>query len=152
VGRQRPASRLAAARVPSSSPGLQAAADDLVSRGQPGRWLDAVMDLASGTCTAHVPLCDACPVAALCASRGMVVAIEPKAAPVPFAMTSRWLRGRLVAAVMAAPAGTWVALPARLGEHDEDAIGAAAHRLDAGGVIDLHGADARVRQVLRRVV
>ena len=37
-------------------------------------------------------------------------------------MTSRWLRGRLVAAVTAAPAGSWVALPARLGEHDADAI------------------------------
>ena len=60
--------------VPSSSSSLQAAADDLVSRGQPGRWLDAVMDLASGTCTARAPLCDACPVAALCASRGVVLA------------------------------------------------------------------------------
>ena len=32
---------------------------------EPGRWLDAVMDLASGTCTARAPLCEACPVADL---------------------------------------------------------------------------------------
>ena len=38
--------------VAASSPGLQAAADDLVSRSEPGRWFDAVMDLASGTCYA----------------------------------------------------------------------------------------------------
>ena len=56
--------------VPTSSSGLQAAADELVSRGQPGRWLDAVMDLASGTCTARAPLCDACPVADLRFARG----------------------------------------------------------------------------------
>ena len=132
--------------VPSSSSGLQAAADELVSRGQPGRWLDAVMDLASGTCTARAPLCDACPVADLCASRGAVVAIEPKAAAVPFAMTSRWLRGRLVAAVAEAPAGTWVALPERLGHHDADAIHVAARGLEREGFIDLLAGQARVRQ------
>jgi A/G-specific adenine glycosylase len=132
--------------VPSSSPGLQAAADDLVSRGQPGRWLDAVMDLAAGTCTPRAPSCDACPIAALCASRGVVVAIEPKAAAIPFAMTTRWLRGRLVATVTAAPAGTWVTLPERLGHHDADAIGLAARGLEREGFLDLHAGNARVRQ------
>jgi A/G-specific adenine glycosylase len=132
--------------TPSSSSGLQAAADELVARGQPGRWLDAVMDLASGTCTARAPLCDTCPVAALCASRGAVVAIEPKAAAVPFALTSRWLRGRLVAAVAGAPAGTWVALPERLGHHDADAIHLAARGLEREGFLDVRGGQARVRQ------
>jgi A/G-specific adenine glycosylase len=117
-----------------------------VSRGQPGRWLDAVMDLASETCTARTPLCDACPVAALCASRGLAVVIEPKTATIPFVTTTRWLRGRLVAAVTAAPAGVWVALPARLGEHDADAIGAAARKLEREGFMDLRGGEARVRQ------
>src|SRR6187200_2735821 len=58
--------------IPSSSSELQAAADDLVSRAQPGRWLDAVMDLASGTCTPRAPSCGACPLATLCASKGLV--------------------------------------------------------------------------------
>jgi A/G-specific adenine glycosylase len=133
--------------VPSSSAGLQAAADDLVSRGQPGRWLDAVMDLASGTCRPRAPLCDGCPLASMCASRGtVVVAVEPKAAAVPFAMTSRWLRGRLVAAVTAAPPGTWVPLPGRLGHHDADAICVAARGLEREGFLDVRAGRARVRQ------
>ncbi len=131
--------------VPPGSPGLQAAADDLVARGRPGRWLDAVMDLASATCTARAPLCDACPLATLCASRGMVVIEGPKTAVVPFAMTTRWLRGRLVAAVTEAPAGTWVRLPERLGHHDGNAIGLAARGLEREGFLDLDAGMARVR-------
>ena len=131
--------------MPATSVGLQAVADDLVSRGQPGRWLDAVMDLASETCTARAPRCDACPVAALCASRGSVVAVEAKSATVPFAMTSRWLRGRLVATVAAAPAGTWVPLPERLGHHEADAISVAAQGLEREGFLDLRPGAARVR-------
>jgi A/G-specific adenine glycosylase len=133
--------------VPSSTSVLQAAADELVSRGQPGQWLDAVMDLASGTCTPRAPRCDACPVATLCASRGaVVVALEPKPAAVPFAFTTRWLRGRLVAAVTEAPVGAWVPLPERLGEHDSDAIALAARGLEREGFLDLRGGEARVRQ------
>ncbi|MEO8436937.1 MAG: A/G-specific adenine glycosylase [Chloroflexota bacterium] len=133
--------------VPSSSPGLQTAADELVSRGRSGRWLDAVMDLASGICTPRAPQCDACPLTTLCASRGIVaVEVEPKAAAVPFAMTTRWLRGRLVAAVTAAPAGTWVLLPERLGHHDSDAVAAAARGLEREGFLDLGAGSARVRQ------
>jgi A/G-specific adenine glycosylase len=131
--------------VPPSS-NLQAEADNLVSRRQPGRWLDAVMDLASETCTARAPQCHACPVATLCASRGVVVAIEPKPATIPFAMTSRWLRGRLVAAVTAAPAGVWVPLPARLGEHDAAAIAAAARKLEREGFMDIRDGEARARR------
>jgi A/G-specific adenine glycosylase len=132
--------------VPSTAPGLQAAGDDLVSRGQPGRWLDAVMDLASGTCTPHAPRCDACPLAVLCASRGVVLVVEPKTRAVPFPATTRWLRGRLVAALTAAPAGTWLPLPERLGRHDADAIGAAVRGLEREGFLDLRAGEARVRQ------
>ena len=132
--------------MPASSPGLQDAADDLVSRGRPGRWLDAVMDLASETCIPRTPACDKCPVAALCASRGMVVvSVERKPAAVPFSMTTRWLRGRLVAVVTAAPAGAWVPLPERLGEHDADAVGAAARGLEREGFLDLRQGAVRVR-------
>ena len=131
--------------VPAKAPGLQAAADGLVSRRQAGRWLDAVMDLASGTCTPRAPRCDACPLAGLCASRGTVAVVEPKTRGVPFPATTRWLRGRLVAAISAAPAGTWVPLPERLGDHDADAIGAAALGLERDGFLDLRAWEARVR-------
>ena len=132
--------------VPPSNPGFQGAADGLVSRGQPGRWLDAVMDLASGTCTPRGPNCDACPLAPICASKGtVVVAVEPKTSAVPFALTTRWLRGRLVAAVTAEPPGTWVPLPERLGDHDTDAISLAARGLEREGFLDLRAGQARVR-------
>ena len=131
--------------VPPSSSDLQAAADDLVSRRRSRHWLDAVMDLASGTCTARAPRCDACPLASICASRGTVVIAEPKAVAVPFPLTTRWLRGRLVAAVTAAEPGEWVRLPDRLGEHDGAAIGLAARRLESEGFLDLQAGMARVR-------
>jgi A/G-specific adenine glycosylase len=132
--------------VSTTGTGLQAAADGLVSRGDPRRWLDAVMDLASATCTPRAPSCEACPLATLCASKGIVIAVEPKTAAVPFPSTTRWLRGRLVATVTAAPTGAWVPLPERLGEHDADAIDGAARGLEREGFMDLRGGEARVRQ------
>ena len=130
----------------SSLPALQPAADDLVSRRQPGRWLDAVMDLAAGICTSRVPRCDSCPLADLCASRHVAAIVEPKTRGAPFPSTTRWLRGRLVAALVAAPAGTWVAMPDHLGQHDGDAIGRAARGLERDGFLELRGGEARVRQ------
>jgi A/G-specific adenine glycosylase len=131
--------------VPVASTALQAAADEIVSRRQSRRWLDAVMDLASATCTPRTPSCGACPIATICASRGTVVSIEQKTTAVPFVKTNRWLRGRLIAAVTAAPAGTWVSLPERLGHHDAVAIGSAAQSLEREGFLDLHAGEARAR-------
>ena len=137
--------------VPASSPGLQAAADDLVSRAEPGRWFDAVMDLASGTCLPRAPLCDACPLAVVCASRGAVsVASSRKGGAVPFPATTRWLRGRLVAAATAAPGGAWVPLPDQLGVHDREAIRAAAIGLEREGFVELRD-DRAARPPLTRV-
>jgi A/G-specific adenine glycosylase len=132
--------------VPSSSTELQPVADALVSRTDPGRWLDAVMDLASGTCTVRAPACDRCPIASLCASRGVVAPIEPRRADVSFPRTTRWLRGRLVAAVTAAPMGTWVSLPERLGHHDAHAIALAVRGLEREGFLDVRPGAARVRE------
>lgn len=129
-----------------SSAGLQAAADELVSRDEPGRWFDAVMDLASDVCLPKRPRCDACPLRDICASSGTVeVATTARAAGVPFPATTRWLRGRLVAAAAGAPDGGWVALPERLGVHDRTAIQAAATSLEREGFVDLRGGKVRVR-------
>ncbi len=133
--------------VPASSPGLQAAADDLVVREEPGRWFDAVMDLASEVCLPRAPVCDACPLGSVCASRGTVVAVvERSASGTPFPSTTRWLRGRLVAAATGVPGGGWVALPERLGVHDRTAILAAASALEREGFVDFHEGAVRVRQ------
>jgi len=131
--------------VPASSPDLQHAADGLVARREPGRWFDAVMDLASGTCLPRDPVCNDCPLASLCASRGSVAVTKAQTTAVRFPKTTRWLRGRLVAAVTAAPPGAWVRLPDRLGDHDGDAIVLAAQHLDQEGFLDLDGDLARVR-------
>jgi hypothetical protein len=81
----------------------------------------------------------------VCASRGAVVIAESKTPSVPFPMTTRWLRGRLVAAVTAAAPGKWVRLPDRLGEHDGAAIAVAARQLESEGFLDLQAGMARVR-------
>ncbi len=128
-----------------TSAGFQATADRLVARGQPGRWLDAVMDLGSTTCTPRAPRCDACPVASMCASRGTEVVARPRSPSVRFPATSRWLRGRLVALLTGAPAGTWVELPRSLGEHDADAIARAALGLERDGIFELNERSARIR-------
>ncbi len=134
--------------VSASAPALQAAADDLVSREGPGRWFDAVMDLASSTCVTRAPLCDACPLADVCSSRGAVAAatVERKSSPGPFPSTTRWLRGRLVAVATGQPDGGWVQLPERLGVHDRDAIRVAATTLEREGFVDLRDESMRVRR------
>jgi hypothetical protein len=71
--------------------------------------------------------------------------VETKGVAVPFPATTRWLRGRLLNRVTAAPAGAWVELPDRLGQHDSQAITAAALRLELEGFIEVRGAEARIR-------
>ncbi len=92
--------------VPPTMPGLQAAGDGLVSRGQPGRWLDAVMDLASRDVPASR--------AALRRVSSRRRCARPAARPSPgrpaeprraLPATTRWLRGRLVAALATGAVG-----------------------------------------------
>ena len=149
--------------VAPNSANLADAADALVSRAEPRRWVDAVMDLAALVCTPRTPSCDACPLAVACLSRGAIATSDARAngglptsadadavtgrkpRAVSFPATSRWLRGRLLAAVMSAPAGTWVPLPDSLGLHDAPAIEAAARALDCEGFLDVRMGAARVR-------
>lgn len=131
--------------VSPSVAGFATAADGLVSRAEPGPWLDAVMDLASLVCTPRKPQCPACPLAIVCASRGQTRTDDPKTGTVRFPATARWLRGRLLATITAAPAGAWVPLPARLGLHDAEAIGAAVRALDREGFLDVRSGEVRIR-------
>ncbi len=127
---------------------LQVAADDLVSRTDPRRWVDAVMDLAATICTRSAPACGGCPVAAVCASRGVGVVVgpsRPRRITERFEATNRWLRGRLVALLVGAADGAWVALPVRLGDHDADAIACAARGLERDGFLELAGGSVRLR-------
>lgn len=131
--------------VPSSSTGVQAAADGLVSRREPGRWFDAVMDLAAARCLPRRPMCEVCPLARACSSRDAVVTAERNVGGAAFPTTTRWLRGRLVATATAASDGEWVPLPTTLGIHDRQAVRAAADGLEREGFVELRKDEIRVR-------
>lgn len=141
--------RRVVARVAATDPGargLQAIADDLVSREEPRRWLNSVMDLARGTCTRTAPGCGRCPVADVCASRGTAGDPTTRRPSVPFPATTRWLRGRIVAVYTGAPAGAWQPLPDQLGIHSREAIHRAAEDLERDGFLDLREGEARLRR------
>lgn len=126
---------------------LQRTADELVSRADPRAWVDAVMDLAATVCTRRAPRCGACPLQAVCPSRGTTGDRDPgqRASPVRFAQTNRWLRGRLLANLRSVPGETWTRLPERMGEHGPEAIRAAAGSLAREGFLELDGDRVRLR-------
>ena len=75
----------------------------------PGEWNHALMDLGATICTARVARCEVCPVAAWCTSAGLVDPTaerelrrgSAKAGPAqPFESTQRYVRGRIVAALI----------------------------------------------------
>jgi A/G-specific adenine glycosylase len=132
--------------IAPATPDLQAAADGLVARDDPRRWVEAVMDLAATVCTARAPACPVCPVRARCRSRDVPeLPAAARAAAPPFTATNRWLRGRLLARLREAPTGAWVESPAVLGEHGPERIGAALAGLAADGFVELDGSRARLR-------
>ena len=129
--------------------GLQDAADGLVSRDNPRAWVDAVMDLAATVCTARAPRCAACPLAGMCRSASSIgKTARPTATrttpATPFSRTNRWLRGRLLAAVRDAPAGSWVDAPDGLGDHDRVAVLAALRSLERDGFVEFRDGRARL--------
>jgi A/G-specific adenine glycosylase len=74
----------------------------LAPPGRAAAFNHAVMDLGATICRARSPRCEACPVAAWCASRGAVATAPRAPARVPrepFEASNRWARGRIVAAL-----------------------------------------------------
>jgi A/G-specific adenine glycosylase len=93
------------------APELATRAQALVPAGRAADWNQALMELGATVCTARAPGCDACP-AATCRSRGrpaVAPAVRRAAAEqVRFEDSDRWVRGRIVAALVAGrepPAG-----------------------------------------------
>ena|SRR5829696_3302393 len=79
---------------------LAARAVALVPHRRAAAWNHAMMDLGATVCRPRAPRCDACPVAEGCASRGSVVRERAPAARVRFEDTDRFVRGRVVAALV----------------------------------------------------
>jgi len=80
-------------------------------------WNQAAMELGAAICTARTPRCERCPAAPWCASRGLLAAPSPRAgrqSAERFEDSDRWLRGRIVAALVADAALPTGIEPARL--------------------------------------
>ncbi|HEY3164450.1 MAG TPA: A/G-specific adenine glycosylase [Candidatus Limnocylindrales bacterium] len=123
---------------------LQVAADASVDPDRPADWTHAVMDLGAKLCRPRVPHCHACPLVAWCAfardaptDRGSAKrSRRSTAAAAPFASTTRWLRGRIVDRLRAAPDGVWMEIAAPIGDHDAAAIRAAIAALARDGILE----------------
>lgn len=122
---------------------MQTLADAVVPPDRPAAWTHAVMDIGATLCRPNRPRCEDCPArpwcrAAASASNGTTLrrtaAREPAA---PFASTNRWLRGRILDRLRAAPDGTWIALDARIGEHERDRVETAVRAMAADGVAEM---------------
>ena len=97
--------------LPEAKPELKRLAAGLVGHERPGDWAQALMDLGAVICRPRAPLCDRCPVSALCAARatGRPDAFprrSPKAGR-PHRHGVAWLltRGKEVALVRRPPKG-----------------------------------------------
>jgi A/G-specific adenine glycosylase len=120
---------------------LQALADRLVDPDRPADWTHALMDLGATICRPR-PACHDCPLHAWCAyaARPSAERVAPvrrvRRAPAPsFVTTSRWLRGRLLAALRDRPPGEWSVLGA-MGTHAPESVEAALEQLVAEGLIE----------------
>ena len=132
-------------------PALQRVADSAVPPDRAGDWTHAVMDVGALLCRPARPDCDACPARRWCryaAGSEPAAGARPSRGPTrrepEFPTTSRWLRGRIVDRLRAAPDGEWLELEAPLGLHDADAVATAARALVSEGLIELESADAAV--------
>jgi A/G-specific adenine glycosylase len=124
---------------------MQHVADDAVPPDRPGFWTHALMDIGATLCRPRRPLCEACPAQPWC-RYAAAPATEPRPravreTPAPFTTTSRWLRGRIVERLRAAPNGEWVTLTGPIGDHDEAAVDRALDALARDGVIESERSD-----------
>ncbi len=126
-----------------SAADTQVLADRTVPADGPGEWTHAVMDLGATVCRSRSPRCDACPIRAWCryAQTDQVTTAPRRAAPgiklAAFPSTRRWLRGRILDRLRAAPDGTWVALDSAIGTHEPAAVAVAARAMARDGVLEL---------------
>jgi len=128
---------------------LQRLADAAVPRARAGDWTHAVMDVGALVCRPARPDCDACPARNWCRYRAMVAApaggsSKPPRPTPPFPTTSRWLRGRILDRLRAAPDAAWVELDGPVGSHETEAVVVAVRALAREGLLELEASDAPV--------
>jgi A/G-specific adenine glycosylase len=126
---------------------LQALADGLVPADRPAAWTQALMDVGATFCRSRRPACEACPVQAWCRfAAADAPPVRAGRVRVPFAQTSRWLRGRILARLRDADDATWTPFVEAIGEHGSAAVCAALVVMARDGLVELDIADpARAR-------
>ncbi|MEO5885937.1 MAG: hypothetical protein ABIQ58_10525, partial [Candidatus Limnocylindrales bacterium] len=127
-----------------STPTLQDIADAAVPPDRPSVWTHALMDVGATICKPRAPRCELCPARPWCrfaAGEGSSAAARGvrgvREAAVPFSSTNRWLRGRILDRLRAAPDGAWVELPGVIGAHEAAAVAAAVRAMADDGVLEL---------------
>ncbi|MEW6223702.1 MAG: A/G-specific adenine glycosylase [Chloroflexota bacterium] len=139
---------------------LQALADAAVPAGRAGDWTHALMDLGARLCRPRAPRCADCPAIAWCryAAGDRPSASPDSASPAaasagrpprpPFASTTRWLRGRILARARDAEDGEWIPYREPIGGHDAAAVREAVAALASEGLLEARdtadGPDARL--------
>ena len=128
------------------APELQRIADDAVPADRPAEWTHALMDVGATLCRPRAPRCESCPARPWCrlASRSMPEEAGPstraRRPTTTFTATNRWLRGRILDRLRAAPDGEWVDLDAAIGTHDPGRVRTAADAMAADGILELGSA------------
>jgi A/G-specific adenine glycosylase len=136
-------SRVADADGVAPARDVQALADGLVPGDRPAAWTQALMDVGATFCRSRRPLCDGCPVRAWCRFAAAGAApVRAERALLPFAQTSRWLRGRILDRLRDANGATWTPFGDPIGEHDAAAVNVALVAMARDGLVELDAADA----------
>ena len=140
-----------------SATDIQRVADASVPADRPGPWTHALMDVGATLCRPRAPRCKSCPARPWCqftskvppesaVSAGSVPSRPARKPSAPFPHTNRWLRGRILDRLRAAPGAEWVSLAGAIGTHDESRVRAAAMAMAADGVLEVaHPDDAGAR-------
>jgi A/G-specific adenine glycosylase len=123
---------------------LQATADTIVPIDRAADWTHALMDLGAVFCRPRDPGCAACPARQWCRFAGSPSKAIPRGARrrgTPFALSTRWLRGRIVERLAAQPAGGWVRFDGPIGKHEPAAVAAALAALSRDGIVERASTD-----------
>jgi A/G-specific adenine glycosylase len=130
---------------------MQRLADRAVPQGRPDEWTHAVMDLGALLCRPRDPRCSECPANPWCRfaagdrlERKVPVDVDrARRANPSFPSTTRWLRGRILDRLRAAPGSSWVTIDAPIGSHDAPRIRKAAESMAAEGLIEIDSSVSR---------
>jgi A/G-specific adenine glycosylase len=131
-------------------PDIQRLADAAVPRDRAADWTHAVMDMGALVCRPARPDCGRCPARPWCryaAASAPVAGLRSRdrsRAEPAFPATSRWLRGRILDRLRAAPDAAWVELAAPIGAHETEAVVVAARAMAREGLVELEVPDAPV--------